>query len=176
MPVSLGKKYANGKKRKGETMKRILAPLAVLVILFTAAVAYTASSVLETTDTIILNNGNKITELTIAWTDDDNASGGGSFDDYTILRNVEGKHFMAVVDPGTKAPTILYDIQLLDENGVDIYGGNLVDSDNVTTSNKLPMIGSDNVTSRPVLGTLTIDIDNQSVDSANGTIVLYIEQ
>lgn len=142
-------------------MRYILVCLCLLV----AGAAYAASSVVETVSTV----GN-IRKVELSWTDNATAS----FDDYAITSDVAGKVLLGVLDPGSTAPTNLYDVQLVDADGVDIFGGDLLNGDNVTSTQAEPQMGA-GYGARPVVGGLTLDIDNQSVGSATGKVILYIE-
>ncbi|GAH05790.1 unnamed protein product, partial [marine sediment metagenome] len=76
---------------------------------------------------------------------------------------------MVETNPGTRAPTDDYDITLTDTGGRDVAAGILADRDTATTEVALP----DRV-SRPVDSDLTLNITNNVVDRANGTVKLFL--
>ncbi len=151
--------------------------ISILFSLVLASISFAASSVVETSTSYIGSRQTGAYAITLVWTDDDNASGGGSFDDYTLTKFSGGKVVGGTVDPGAVAPTALYDINILDRNNVSLFGTKMTNlSETVTTAHK-PIMDSDNTTGdRWVFGNITLDIDGQAVDSANGTVVLYIEK
>jgi len=75
---------------------------------------------------------------------------------------------------GTTAPTDNYDIEILDEYGCDIFGGELHDRDTANSEQAVPKIGSAYGT-RLCGGVLTFKLTNNAVHSAKGECVLYFE-
>lgn len=73
--------------------------------------------------------------------------------------------FKVVTIPGTPSPTNLYDITLTDSNGIDVLSGQLADRS--STSPEEVKIGN------YVSGTLTLNINNQSVASAAIRVIVY---
>jgi hypothetical protein len=96
----------------------------------------------------------------------------GSFTSVKI-REMEGFLFTVITDPdGVTAPTDQYDITLTDSRGLDVMGGALANRSNTTTEMTYPILNS-NYTSIPVKDQLTLNITNNSVNSAIVTIVIY---
>lgn len=86
--------------------------------------------------------------------------------------DIDGFVFLVVTDPGTTAPTDDYDITLTDANGVDIMGGELLNRDESNSEQAVPLI--DGVFgSRYVKGVLTINISNNSVNSAVVVVKIF---
>lgn len=92
--------------------------------------------------------------------------------------NIDGYVTMVVTDPGGTAPTDNYDITLTDANGVDIMGGSLANRDTINTEQAFPLLDATNFVYGPryVSGTLTLTITNQSVNSATGQVLIYIQR
>ncbi len=81
---------------------------------------------------------------------------------------------LCITDPGSTAPTDDYDITIIDEYSVDVAGGQMIDRDEATSEQVVPKI--DTVyASRLYGGVWTFNLDNNSVNSATGTCVLYFE-
>lgn len=76
-------------------------------------------------------------------------------------------------DPGSTAPTDNYDITLTDQYGLDIMGGSLANRDTTDTEQAAPLIGSF-AGCRTVTSAFTINISGNSVNSATGTVIVYI--
>lgn len=108
--------------------------------------------------------------LEINWTADDSD---GSVPN-TALPAISGRLIIAVTDPGATAPTAAYDIVLEDEYGFDVMGGTLADRSATVTEQAFPSDGSNNI-ERIVDGVLTFKLTNNSVNSAVGQCILYIE-
>lgn len=72
-------------------------------------------------------------------------------------------------DPGSTGPTANYDITLIDEFGIDIAGGQLLNR-HTTTSERVVLIDP------PILRatSFTITIANNSVNSATGQICFFL--
>jgi len=77
---------------------------------------------------------------------------------------------------GSPGPTANSDVYVKDTNSVDLlgsYGENMLD--NTGSNETIPRI--DGVASlQPVVGVLTLDVDNQSVNSAAYTIILFFRR
>lgn len=102
-------------------------------------------------------------------------SAGGSVPATSTGKRITGYVVRAVTNPGTPAPTNLWDATITDADGVDIFGGNLADQSASATLQKLPKLGS---TDSPcfVDSVLTLNITNNSVNSAKGTVTLFVDK
>jgi len=89
-----------------------------------------------------------------------------AFDHYVII---------VITNPGSPAPTDNYDITLTDSDGIDVMGGELIDRDKSSSEQALPKIGNVYGT-RWVNGTLTMNLTNNSVNSATGTIKVFLQK
>jgi hypothetical protein len=79
---------------------------------------------------------------------------------------------MVICNPGATAPTADSDVYIKDEDGLDLLGGNGVDLlHNTTTKATVPSTDGQ-AKQQPVRGTLTLDVDNQSVNSATYDVIL----
>ena len=141
-------------------MERIATLIAVIIIAPTIALA--AGSVSQTWQPVT----DDVTVLTFSWTAD---SSNGSVPATATVSDVDAFVFMVVTNPGTTAPTDDYDITLTDEDGVDIMGGNLADRDEANSEQAVLTV------TRFVSGTLTLNITNNSVNSATGTVAVYLK-
>ena len=81
---------------------------------------------------------------------------------------------LGVTDPGAVAPTPNYDIEILDEYGVDVFGGNLTNRSATASEQAVPKIGSA-YGGRLCAGIWTFKLTNNIVNSATGKCVLYFE-
>ena len=81
---------------------------------------------------------------------------------------------LGVTNPGGVAPDDNYNIEILDEHGCDIFGGELHSRDTANSEQAVPKIGSAYGT-RLCAGILTFTLDTQTVVSATGECILYFE-
>lgn len=88
---------------------------------------------------------------------------------------INGDVILVVTNPGTPAPTDNYDVTLTDEDGVDVMGGALADRDQSNSEQAKPIINSEAV-DRFVDGTLTLSISNNSVNSAQGVVKVWVRK
>lgn len=148
-------------------MKKILFMILALVLLSSAA-AFAAGSCTETVTPY--KDGDWM--ITLTCTAD---SSNGSFPAISINnrgQTIDGYVYMVVTNPGTTAPTDDYDITITDADGIDIMGGTLLNRDTANSEEAIPKIG--NVYgSRRVNGALTVNITNNSVNSAGIVIKIF---
>ncbi|MEN6337040.1 MAG: hypothetical protein ABFE01_22515 [Phycisphaerales bacterium] len=155
-------------------MRKILyASLTVWLVLMLATQSWAASSATMTIDTSV--DGIRI--VTIGWTaHTDGTFTSVSTDSYThqgrtITQWIKGYYlYLAETDPGGTQPTDNYDITLSDANAVDLFGGLLANRDEATT--ELVNVGNATHGFPVVRGPLTLAISGNSVNTANGTIIL----
>ena len=115
-----------------------------------------------------------IFKLLIEWT---GAASGGAVTavDFSnaITKDILGRCCsLAVTDPGSIAPTAAYDIEILDEYGVDVFGGNLNNRDAANSEQAAPLISSF-TDKRLCAGVWNFKLTGNSVNSATGSCVLY---
>lgn len=97
----------------------------------------------------------------------------GSFPDTATYAAISGCVYAVEVDEGGTAPTDAYDITLVNAGGQDVMGGSLA---NLTTGGvHFPLVGGA-YGCAPVESILTLNIDNNSVNSAVVTISLWWSQ
>lgn len=87
----------------------------------------------------------------------------------TDTENIDGIVYMVETDPGTTAPTANYDMTLLNNNGIDIMGGNLANRSATLTQRASPL----NYQAQPVKGPLTLTMSNNSVVNAMFTVRIW---
>lgn len=101
--------------------------------------------------------------------------------DAAAMAHVKGlRCTFAITLPGNHAkcagtaPTALYDIEILDEYDIDVFGGNLNNRSATESEQQVSKVG-DGLSSRLVAGTWTFKLSGNSVNDANGKVVLYFE-
>lgn len=146
-------------------MKRLMITIVLLAVLLLPSWALAASSV--TSD--IGHAGDKVDVMTFDWTADTDGSVTSTASDDAA----RGYVFLVITDPGSPAPTDNYDITLTDSYGVDVVGGVLADRDTANSEQVAPSVGSV-YGSRFVHGELTLNISNNSVNGAQGKVIIYI--
>lgn len=154
-------------------MKKKIVILALLALLI-PSVLFAAGTVTQRLDGI----GRDMWKLTFTCTGD---SSDGSFPatdiSATNMAYLEGKYLVKVTtNPGTTAPTDNYDITITDANGVDIMGGTLANRDTSNSEEALPYIGGVAYGPTPIPGTLTLNITNNSVNSAGIVVELIFSR
>jgi len=150
-------------------MKKLLAAIALFVLLvIIPSISMAAGSVVATKAV-----EGMITTLTYAWIGD---AGTGAVP-ASISSSVRGWIVQAVTIPGTgTAPTDLYDITLTDgaTPALDLFGGALADRSQTLKQ----MVSPKNTAGASVIpffkGQLTLNITNQGVHSATGTVIVTI--
>lgn len=159
-------------------MKKKLLGLIILGILLLVPQSFAASSA-TTTSTYI---GNNVTLYTISWTSHTD----GTFTNYTIPYVINGYVVLVQDDPGSTAPTALYDIDLVSSTtGASILGctaaiSTCTDGSMVNRSATISGQGAPLVNTLPypryVSGSLVLQIANNSVNSATGTIYITVQR
>ena len=87
----------------------------------------------------------------------------------------KGCIWKVITDPGTPIPTDLYDITLVDSNGIDLMGGQLADLSNSTSAQNIPKVSDASIFGcNPVTGAFTHQLTNNSVNSAAGITRVFI--
>lgn len=149
-------------------MKRIFGMVFALFMLFVACTpAYAASVVTES----VVGPESGVKVVTLSWT----AHTDGTVTSTATNAVMNGYIILVATNPGAVAPTTLYDITLTDSDGVDVMGGTLSDRSATASESALPLIGGVAYGGRYVYGSLTLNISNQSVNSATGTVTIYVQ-
>lgn len=84
-----------------------------------------------------------------------------------------GYVFLVTTNPGATAPTDNYDITLTDTDSVDIAGGELLNRDTTSSEQAVPKVGAI-YGSRYVESGVTLNLSGNSVNSATGTVKIYV--
>ena len=84
-----------------------------------------------------------------------------------------GYVFLITTNPGGTAPTDNYDITLTDSDTVDVAGGELANRDTTTSEQVVPKVGAV-YGSRYVETGVTLNLSGNSVNSATGTVKIYV--
>lgn len=143
--------------------------LAAYCSLLTALPAFAAGSVIQTFEGVTVNTS----LLTFSWTGD---AANGTVPATASTRSIEGFVVLVVTNPGTTAPTDDYDITLTDVDGVDVMGGQLQNRDEANSEHAAPQLQTGIFGERWVSGVLTLNISNQSVAGATGTVKVFIRR
>lgn len=118
--------------------------------------------------------------VTFSWTGDAiNGTVPSTVTSDSITNGISGWYVYAIeTNPGSVAPTTLYDIVINDSEGLDISGGMLANRSATVTEKITPRLDSTYSIFGGVLidGTLTLVITNQSVVSATGTVKLILSK
>lgn len=128
-------------------------------------------------------NAVSVIAVTILWVADDTDGSVPETDfDTEIMEQIRRRYCCApaITLPGNHAkcagtaPTALYDIEILDEYDIDVFGGNLNNRSATESEQQVPKVG-DGLSSRLVAGQWTFKLSGNSVNDANGKVVLYFE-
>jgi hypothetical protein len=114
--------------------------------------------------------GAQVRRLAFACTAD---AADGSFPD-TVIPKIEGRLLALVTNPGATAPTALYDITLADVDGADRLQG-VGANRSATATEQAPIVYTGTSVHPPVDAdeTLTLNIDNNTVNSATIDITIF---
>ena len=151
-----------------EKMKKFsrIGLLVIALLLLCAQVVWSAGASTTYTITYI---GYKVYKHTFTWTGDSSTGAVNSF----TTQKITGYVFSGITNPGTTGPTDNYDITLKDENGVDVFGGELLNRDTANSEQAVPKIGNAYGT-RFVSSKLTFAVADQNVNSATGVLDVYV--
>jgi len=106
--------------------------------------------------------GRGIQRVEVAWT---STAGGAA----SAAQFLFGKLCRVTTIPnGVAAPTDNYDVTLVDEDGVDVAGGNLADRDTANTENVV-------FANKEVIGGLLTPTVANAGNAKQGTIVIWLE-
>ena len=132
------------------------------------------------TVTVTALHGAAFTKITADWTAD---AADGSVPDTDLIAAIEsglelhGWIEKIVTKPGTPAPTDDYDVTLEDPEGVDVLGGAGADRDSSDSEQAVPLAGSARVASFVAApSALTLKVTGNSVNSAQGRVVIYVSR
>ena len=102
---------------------------------------------------------------------------GGSVPSTATAQGVYGYVVRATTIPGTGVPpTALYDIVINDEDGVDVMGGALANRAQAGNEQAVPLLGGAYGPCRVNTSALTCAVSGNSVNSATGKIILWIDR
>lgn len=92
----------------------------------------------------------------------------------TACSSFKGWVFMATTDPGAVTPPqASYDIEIVDADGVDIFGAELNNRSQTASEHAVPKIGSSYYGARFINGTLTMKLTGNNVGDATGVVKIY---
>lgn len=121
-------------------MKPMRTDLKVVLLTAFGVLFFVVVSYLQAAGTLTTSQarGAPIQRLVFDWT----ADGAGVVNSIVTTTNVNGFIVGVITDPGTPAPTALYDITCLQANGFDVFNGKLVDRSATVTEMVIPGIAS----------------------------------
>ena len=135
---------------------------------------------------VSIEHGLRYYVITVDWTADsadgsvpntDLVAAVEALGDVPVAFRLEGWIEKIVTNPGTPAPTADYDITLEDPEGVDVLGGAGADRSDTDAEQAVPLVGS---TKMPAfiagVSSLTFKLAGNSVNSAEGRLVVYISR
>ena len=168
-------------------MKRFIAVLAILLCLASVSCFAAGSSVTYSSRQSL--SGGETKTVTLAWIGDDGTGAvpTTSTNDITLPGTtqtvtswIQGYYLCDVeVNPGSVAPTALYDIAITDAGGASLSNGALDDlSATVTQIRRMAgYSGADSwIGCQYITGPLTLTWTNTIVNSSTGTITLYLSK
>ncbi|MFH2073787.1 MAG: hypothetical protein ABIJ57_00375 [Pseudomonadota bacterium] len=157
-------------------MKRLLTLFMALVLM--VALSGSASAAGSVTQTLDQYPNANMRVLTYSWTGDaSNGTVPSTATSTAITNDIAGWYVYAIeTNPGTTAPTTLYDIVINDAESLDISGGMLANRSATVTEKITPRLDSTYSIFGGVLvhSVLTLVITNQTDVSATGTVKLIL--
>lgn len=148
--------------------RRLLTLLIGLLIIGWGSSVFGAGTVIQTWSNVT----NNTQSLIFSWTGD---STNGSVPATACNRAIDGYIILVITNPGSTSPTPDYDITLTDDDGVDVMGGQLMNRDASNTEQVIPKTGNI-IQKRWVSGYITLNLSNNSVASATGTVEIFIQR
>lgn len=126
------------------------------------------------TVTTTLTKIDNVMELTFAWTADASAATVPATAVPThMVKSIKGLScVLGTTNPGSTAPTDGYKVTVTDSDGIDIFGGAMW-ARSATASEQAAPVLNGNAVKRVTNGALTLNISDNLVNSATGTVKLY---
>lgn len=149
-------------------IKRIFI-LTIVLFLLIPAYAFSAGTVTQAWTQCTKN----VECLAYTWTADASAA---TVPATASNKSIDGYVIQVVTNPGSTAPTDDYDITLTNSDGADVMGGALANRDTANSEIAIPKVDGTNYADAWVSGTLTLNISNNSVNSATGVVRVYIKR
>jgi len=118
-----------------------------------------------------LQNENKSKVYRVSWVAD---ASDGSLPASQSPSDIFGFIVRMVTNPGGTAPTADYDVTLTDEDGCDVLGGEGADRSASDSEQIIPKLGN-SYGPCYVNSKLTLNITNNSVNSATGDVIIHVE-
>lgn len=114
---------------------------------------------------------------TVTWTAATNGSLTATAMEAAYIATLRGTSLcFVIVNPGDTAPQTLYDITLVDQDGIDMLGGALADLSATVSGQFIPKLNASIWGCRPFNGTATFTLTGNNVNSANGVVRFYFSQ
>lgn len=150
-----------------QIIKRIAALSVIAAVLVVSSIALAAFVTVTPTQ----QGGSNIQKWTADWT---SASDGTA----STTLSIHGTIMRVTFDPGTPAPTALYDVAITDANGVNLIntmGDNLSATATTSKCPGVPLVDgtTTSVTPVAVAGPVTVSVTNAG-NGANGSVVFLV--
>jgi hypothetical protein len=145
-------------------MKRFFQALVLFTSILFCVNLYAAGTVTQTRTN--LSGDLRVIEMSVT------TASNGSLTATETNWDIDGILFMVETDPGTTSPTDEYDLTLTNEQNHDVMGGGLADRSETSTQWVFPQVSSSNACV-PVEGKLTLNLSNNSVNSATFVVRIY---
>ena len=127
------------------------------------------------TQTLVDKTGNNQVIWTLSWVADAAAATVPSTESTWDFAGLEVQK--VVTDPGSTAPTDNYDIVLNDSDSLDVMGGTLANRSTSASQQTRPLLGgAGDYWNSPVRGKLTMVLTGNAVNSATGTVIVYLKR
>ena len=158
-------------------MRKLVSFIIILLFLCLTSLSYAAGSV---TQQLSSYDSGRLKILTFSWTaDSSNAKVPGAVTSVSTTNALQGYYiYMVVTKPGSPAPTSNYDIILNDQDGMDMMGGTLANRSATAVENAVPKVDTTNTLygGRFVNGNITLLVDGNLVNSAKGTVKIFLSK
>lgn len=154
-------------------MKRLLLIAPVIAALIVPSIGWSAGSC---TQSLASTANTNVKVVTFTCTGDSSDGTIPSTDTSAAITTAISGFYLTEVrtNPGTTAPTALYDVVINDTDGIDLMGGTLVDRSATVSQAAIPAPISGIYGARPIDGALTLVITNNSVNSAGIVLKLFL--
>lgn len=156
-------------------MKKLIVSTLLLVALLISESAFAVGTV---TQAIVKYPNANLQTVTFSWVGDaSNGTVPSTATNAAITAAIAGWYVYAIeTDPGSVAPTTLYDIVINDASGFDIAGGQLANRSATATERVIPKLDATASLygGQLIDSALTLVITGQSVVSATGTVKLFL--
>ena len=153
-------------------MKKVLA--VVLVILFLSTSMAMGAGVTQKLNKI---RGGDMLTLVFDWVANSSGVVPSTDTSVSVTKDIVGYYITEVrTTPGATAPTDNYAVLLYDSNGLDLLGGAGLNRSATASEATPPKILTSTYQSRPIDGTVTFAVSSNEVDTAIGSVKVFLRK